>query len=254
MDTHTYQKIYSMLKNSNITAVSADFGVNEDVLMCILSQKMVRNNKALYHKVANNAGTLLERWNSGESFLSLSDEIGLSPVLMSIILLKYTGISQKKVRQMLKNPDISDDERLRKELSEVVKKDSLYSPYSHSMQVERAMMCEEAINNWLLDKDVEFITEDQLKKYGDSKTPDFLLKGPLNIDNIEVRWIESKGLFGDEEEHRRLLDKQFLEYVDFFGTGMVVYWYGFVDSLAEENPKVMVKDSTYFGADNVKYL
>jgi hypothetical protein len=254
MDVHTYEKIYSQLDSSNIKSISADFGVNEDVLTCILNQKMLRGNKALYHKVANNADALVGRWNSGESFLSLSDEIGLSPVLMSIILLKRTGLSRKGVRQMLKNPEDIEDARLKRELGEVVKKDDLFSPRAHSLQIERARMCEEAINNWLLDKDVEFITEDQLKKYGDSKTPDFLLKSPLNIENKEVRWIESKGLFGDAEEHRRLLDKQFLEYIEFFGEGMVVYWYGFLDPIIEENPGVLVKDSTYFGADNVKYL
>jgi hypothetical protein len=249
MDIHTYEKIYSALDSSNIKSISGDFDVDEDVLTCILNQKMVRSNKKLYHRVVNEADALLKRWVGGESFMSLSDEMGLSPVLMSIILLKQRGTTRKGVQQMLRNPDIVDDERLRKELSEVVENDNLFSPHAHSLQVRRARRGEELIENWLLEKDIDFLTENEIKKHGD-KTPDFLLKKPLNIDNTDISWIDSKGLFGDEEEHRRLLKKQFLEYIEFFGGGMVVYWCGFVDSIAEDNSSVLIKDNTYFGVDN----
>lgn len=254
MDIHTYKKIYSQLDSSNIKSISADFGLNDDVLKCILNQKILRNNKALYHKVANDAEALLGRWRGGESFVSLSDETGLSPVLMSIILLKRTGMSRKGVRQMLRNPEGIEDERLRRELAQVVKKDNLFSPRAHSLQTERAMMCEGEIGGWLKERDIQFLTEEKIKKYAITKTPDFLLKSPLNIDSINISWIESKGLFGGPEEHRRYLKKQFSEYIKFFGAGMVVYWYGFVDPISEENSEVLVKDSTYFGVDNAKYL
>jgi hypothetical protein len=254
MDIHTHKKIYSQLDSSNIKSISADFGLTDDVLKCILNQKILRNNKALYHKVANDAEALLGRWRDGESFMSLSDETGLSPVLMSIILLKRTGISRKGVRQMLRNPEGIEDERLRRELGEVVNGDNLFSPRAHSLQTERAVMCEEEIGRWLKEKDIQFLTEEKIKKYAATKTPDFLLKSPLDIDSKRISWIESKGLFGDAEEHRRYLKKQFLEYIRFYGAGMVVYWYGFVDPISEENSEVLVKDSTYFGVDNAKYL
>lgn len=254
MDRSTYEKIYSLLDSSNIDSISADFGVGDGVLKCILNQKILRSNKALYHKVANNSGALLERWKGGESFVSISDDTGLSPVLVSIILLKCDGISRKGARKMIKNPKDIEDKRLRRELLEVVKKDNLFSPRAHSIQVDRARMCERTIKNWLEEKDVDFLTEEQIKEYVITKTPDFLLKSPLNIDSRDISWIESKGLFGDAEEHRRHLNKQFLEYVRFFGAGMVVYWYGFLDSIAEENSGILVKDSTYFGAENIEYL
>jgi hypothetical protein len=254
MDRSTYEKIYSLLDSSNIDSISADFGVGEGVLKCILNQKILRSNKALYHKVANNSEALLGRWKGGESFMSISNDTGLSPVLVSIILLKRDGVSRKGARKMIKNPGDIEDERLRKELLEVVEKDNLFSPRSHSIQVDRARMCEGAIKNWLKGKDVEFLTEEQIKKHVITKTPDFLLKSKLNIDSKDINWIESKGLFGDKEEHRHHSNKQFLEYVNLYGAGMVVYWYGFLDSIAEENSGILVKDSTYFGAEEVEYL
>lgn len=254
MDPRIYKKIYSELDNSNIKSISTDFGVSEDVLTCILNQKMIRSNKALYYKVSNNADALLARWEEGESLVSLSDETGLSYVLMSMILLKRKGITRKAVRRMLKNPEEVSDERLKKELCEVIKNDNLFSPETHSLQVKRAKKCEGRIRSWLLERDIQFLTEEDIKKHTHTKTPDFLLKSPLDIDSTHINWIESKGLFGDTEEHRRFLDKQYLGYVRFFGPGLVIYWYGFVDSIAQENSEILIKDNTYFGADNVKYL
>lgn len=252
MDIRTYEKIYSVLESSNIKSVSRDFCVSEGVLSSILSQKMVRSNKALYHRVAKEADAFLKRWEDGESFVFLSNETGLSPVLMSIILLKCRGMTRREIQKMLRNPDMVNDKRLGRELSEVVKKDRLFSPHAHSLQIERAKIGEEIIRNWLLEKDIDFLTEKELKKRGDLKTPDFLLENPLKIDDMDINWIDSKGLFGDEAEHRRLLKKQFLEYIELFGAGMVVYWYGFVDSIVEKESKTLIKDNTYFGVDNAR--
>lgn len=254
MDIHTYKEICDRLDGSNIKSISEDFEVSGDVLTCILNQKMLRNNKALYHKVANNSGALLERWEDGEPFVSLSDETGLSPVLISIILLKHRGMTRKAVQKMLKNPEAVEDERLGREIAEVVKKDNLFSPRAHSLQVERARTCEDRIGAWLKEKDIQFLTEEQIKKCITTKTPDFLLKRPLHIASTRISWIESKGLFGDTEEHNRYLKKQFLDYIKLFGSGIVVYWYGFVDTILEENQEILVKDCTYFGVDNATYI
>lgn len=250
MDARTYEKIYAVLETSNVSSVSRDFCVEEGVLLSILNQKMLRTNKALYHRVAKDADALLERWADGESFVSLSRETGLSPVLISAILLKRTGMTRKEIQKMLKNPDKAEDRRLRKELSGVVEEDVLFTPRAHSLQLKRAKECEEAIGTWLSGKGIEFLTEEKIKKYG-KKTPDFLLKSRLKIDDVDISWIESKALFGDEQEHRRLLKKQFLEYAEIFGPGMVVYWYGFVDSIAGWSD-VLIKDSAYFGGDNAR--
>ncbi len=252
MDIQTYEKIYSVLESSNLKSVSKDFCVEEGVLSNILNQKMVRSNKALYHRVAKDADTLLKRWEGGESFVSLSRKTGFSPVLMSLILLKRRGMTRREIQKMLRNPDAVEDKRLRKELSAVVKKDFLFSPRAHSLQREKARIGEEVIRNWLLQGGSVFLTEKEIKKRGYLKTPDFLLNGPLKVDGMDINWVDSKGLFGDGVEHRRLLKKQLLKYIELFGTGMVVYWYGFVDSIAEIEPMMLIKDNTYFGVDNAK--
>ncbi len=49
-----------------------------------------------------------------------------------------------------------------------------------------------------------------------------------------VNWIESKALFGDEELHARYLVEQLHPYWNRYGPGMVIYWHGFVEEIAEK--------------------
>jgi len=105
-------------------------------------------------------------------------------------------------------------------------------------------MGEDLIHEWLESCDLEFITESDMSKEPNTKTPDFLLSEPYKIEGIDVRWIESKAVFADEKEHNRYQLKQFSFYEDLFGPGMVVYWYGFLDTLVPNN--YMITDYTFF--------
>ncbi|OIR58976.1 MAG: uncharacterized protein A8A55_0236 [Amphiamblys sp. WSBS2006] len=78
---------------------------------------------------------------------------------------------------------------------------------------------------------IPFYTEQYLQRIGESKTPDVLLRSPIYVNGNAVNWIESKNLFGDcsvYSEHRR---SQLVPYVDLFGSGMVIYWKGYIEDL-----------------------
>eukprot|EP00798_Chlamydomonas_sp_ICE-L_P014350 gene14350-20345_t len=48
-----------------------------------------------------------------------------------------------------------------------------------------------------------------------------------------VTWIDSKATFGDERTHYKQLEEQYSTYVNRYGPGLVIYWFGFIDDLAQ---------------------
>lgn len=105
-------------------------------------------------------------------------------------------------------------------------------------------MGENIIKKWLDVQDIVHLNENDLRKNGKGKTPDFVLDDPLTIDNTDIRWIESKATFGEVWEHQYYYQKQFKHYEKEYGQGLVVYWYGFVDSISLEGH--LIKDYEFF--------
>lgn len=127
------------------------------------------------------------------------------------------------------------------------------------------------MQNIVLKKNLTFQTENDLKTFGYDKTPDIKLDVPFAVDGFVVNWIEGKALFGDPEEHKHYITEQYSSYWNRytfcvlkllgitenypnflifkdkiilhtqlfhrFGTGMVIYWMGMVDSVLDPSEK-----------------
>lgn len=78
---------------------------------------------------------------------------------------------------------------------------------------------------------ISFSDETILRSRGYDKTPDFKLDVPIAVDGFIVNWVESKALFGDEENHSGYLKEQLMCYWNRFGPGLVIYWFGFLETL-----------------------
>jgi hypothetical protein len=47
-----------------------------------------------------------------------------------------------------------------------------------------------------------------------------------------VHWIDSKASFGDDRTHAQQMEGQYATYVNRYGPGCVIYWFGFISDLA----------------------
>lgn len=226
-----YKNLITQLKTqSDIEKVAARTEYGKDFLLVLYSQKIVRIVTRKYHKVQHLAPKYYAQWKKGKSFLEIAKKIKFSPVLTGLLILKEDGISRKMYRKYLSNLDEVEDKRLRRELAEVIANDIVYSPEGNEIQARRGKKGEELLNNWLTKQGFQFKTEREIAN-DHKKTPDFLLNEPINVRGIDVHWIESKATFGTRTEIKKNLKNQLIPYRDLYGSGMVVYWFGFLSPL-----------------------
>jgi hypothetical protein len=208
MDIRTYQQIYKELNSpEHIHEISLEFSLYTSTVSNIHS-RMVRK-----------APALVRSWKKGATILDIADKHDFPPVLTASIILKEMGFKSKSI---IKNPDILHNKRLKNELNQAIDTDSCFSPKAHVLQSNHGKLGEELIHKWLTGEDLDFLT--------------------VNVN--KVRWIESKAVFADEKEHNRYHKKQFQFYEDLYGPGMVVYWYGFLETITPGN--YLITDYTFF--------
>lgn len=108
------------------------------------------------------------------------------------------------------------------------------------------------LQNYLSDREIEFHDEHHLRLRGYDKTPDIKLQVPIAVNGFVINWIESKALFGNDEVHKKYIKEQFFSYWNRFGPGLVIYWFGFLDTLNQSNEKKFILMDHF--PDNVTHM
>ena len=242
MNKKTYQQIYQELESSeDISRVSKKYSMSISTISSISHQKTVRNVKKYHTRVVQKAPRMVMSWRGGKTILELASQNRFPPVLIVSIMLKEMGLKSKSI---IKNPALLNNRRLEQDVIQAIDHDMDFSPRGHEVQSRLGDLGEELIHDWLTDNDLDFLTESDLNKEPNAKTPDFLLNESFDVNGSKVKWIESKAVFADETEHNRYQKKQLGFYEDLFGPGMVVYWYGYLDTITPNN--YLIADHTFF--------
>ncbi|MDG6243935.1 MAG: C15orf41 family protein [Methanolobus sp.] len=245
MDIETYKQIYASLGSvDDVKSVAKQFSQPVGTIHSILNQKTVSNVKRNFSKVKNNSAKHLKQWQKGKSITEISRKNDIPATLMVTMILKEMGIPKKG---FIRNLDDYPEGRLKSEVIEAMESDYFFSPRAHEMHSEKGKLGESILAAWLAERGLSYRSEEDLRKEGFTKTPDFLLNENIDVDGAKVSWIESKALFGDEKEHDYYIKKQFREYEENYGNGMIVYWYGFIEDISFNGN--IIKDYRFFGDD-----
>jgi len=242
-----YRQLSSELNRiSDVPRLARKKGLHNELLHVIYTQRVTRDVTRRFYKVKRKSMKMLYQWKKGKNFIRIAEDYDFPPTIIVMFVLRENQIPRKQIWSLLNNPDQIKDVRLRKEIIEANKADGVYSPNGAKRQLERGKWGENKMHKWLNVHNFSFQTEEDLK--GKSpKTPDFLLKRPLIWDGQKKFWIESKATFGDPFEVKRHLKKQLKPYLDLFGEGLVVYWFGYVDDFKLNIPEgISVSDGSYF--------
>jgi len=232
MDKTEFNEIHRSVTNaSDFEKLALDYCQPVGVIASILHQKIIDYVKKQYYIIQNKSALLLKKWKRGSSIIQLSEEYKFPPTLIATTLLKEMGMSKKYVFNHL---DEIEDNRLASEIKEALEIDLYFSPEAHSFQARKGILGEMIVAKWLEYRNIEYLTEEELRKQSAEKTPDFFLPDPVEIRGQQVNWIESKAVFGNETDHQTYIKKQFFHYEELYGSGMVIYWYGYVDGISLE--------------------
>ena len=98
-------------------------------------------------------------------------------------------------------------------------------------------------------REIEYFAETDLRNNDFfPKTPDILFKKEnIDINGHIVNWIESKSNFGSPPEFRQNYRKQLSNYTELYGHGIVVYWYGYVEGINNDDSITVVEKEFFEG-------
>jgi hypothetical protein len=237
-----YKALYDNLKTpKDIARLAERHEVDEELLDVLYTQRTVRDTTKRFYKLKNQSHRLLKEWKRGKSMLKIAKKERFPPILTGLFIFQEKGHSKKYFWKCVRNPNEIGDERLKKEIVQITNADWVYSPWASDKQCQRGIWGEELLQEWLDEQGMCYRTEEDLR--GEfPKTPDCLFDEPVMLNGWKINWIESKATFGDNVEIKKNIKKQLLPYVDLFGQGMVVYWFGFLDDFVGPDEIIISDD------------
>ncbi|XP_075982620.1 CDAN1-interacting nuclease 1 [Anticarsia gemmatalis] len=178
--------------------------------------------------------------------IQLSDCQGISPALFARSLLQSVYSDSTVAKKYIKDTTLIEDKDLAYQVFLGIMNDNQYGPYADIIKQSIGLEYELRLERELRLMNITFSDENVLRSRGYDKTPDFKLDVPIAVDGFIVNWVESKALFGDEENHSGYLKEQLLCYWNRFGPGLVIYWFGYLETLestAEVNSMFILRTS-----------
>lgn len=231
--------------------------VSEYTLGSIYSIEYQRKMRRTHQKFCKIVEELYYRYTgavkAGENvgvMLRLAEEIDLSPALLArMILEKYyekhseegaEPVTKSFITKLMKDTTLIKDKDLAYEVYLCIVHDDQYGAISDCIKHSIGQEYELRLQRIVRDLNIPFRDEEHLRQHGFDKTPDIRLEIPFAVDGFIVNWIESKALFGDKEGHNTYFKDQYLSYWNRFGPGLVIYWFGFVETLELRTEKCII--------------
>lgn len=237
MDTFT--SIYGNLKRRQMFKSSDSSAIN---------WRRLKENSV---NLSQNYAQKCENDSDKNTILEMANEIGIAPILMARLILdglikqdKLELVEQESIKSkdkisisfLIRETHLLKDGRLAYEIMECSFMDEDYGPSIDLVKNLIGIEYELKLERILVQHGISFIKEKELREKGFDKTPDFKLDIPICLSNgALISWIDSKATFGDEQSHSEYYENQFKFYLNRFGSGLVIYWFGYLKDIEKFN-------------------
>lgn len=218
----------------------------------ILAKEWQQHTKLTYPRIAGGARRLLAEYDQAIAhhpddstvLVRLARRERFPPIGLCRVLLteRYRDLGKPAISEMLRNPYAVPDVRLAANVFGCLHRDNRDGPIADAIRQCIGEEYEVRMKRLATEAGLHYHDEGDLRRGGYDKTPDLKLAVPCMFRGRVVNWFESKASFGDADAHRRYLREQLCSYANRFGPGVVVYWFGYVDQIAEwpENDNVVM--------------
>lgn len=228
--------------NNKIIKYNKKYNINLtiDIIRSIRSANIKDKIIKSHHTLLNNANTIYNEYKTESmSILDLSKKYDYSPMSIFRAMLKIKGLNKLQIKQILKNPTISNSISKRDYAQlELATKNDYFVTINQSNQLKKATEFEEKIASFLDSHDIKYktqeeLSEQQIKLHGKPiNTPDFLIIDNLFINNKQIKWIDAKNFYGANTFMiRKKTKKQIQKYINSFGPGSIIFSLGFSEHL-----------------------
>lgn len=199
------------------------------------------------HQVRKQGKFFVRLYVSGQSLLNIAKQVKATPVQVAReVLGLHLNLQRKNITRLLREPSLIEDKRLQEDVEACIDHDQAYGPHADRLHAALGLEYEQRLMDEVRNLRLEFESEEELRNRNCHKTPDILLRVPVSFCGKVVWWIDSKAKFADVTTLNEDYKQSICSYVNAYGPGMVIYWFGFVedsDSPMMEDYGVLVVDS-----------
>ncbi|XP_031626679.1 protein C15orf41 homolog [Contarinia nasturtii] len=214
--------------------------IDSQVLSAILSKEWQKHIKQRHHIILKSSRIYLQEYKAqarlkGDPFILLQIAIreNFSPVSLCRILLsvEFEGKPKSVTNEMIRNPHQIPDPLLAANVLNCLLNDKSDGPITDLKRQTIGEDYEIRLKKLASDAGLNFHDEVYLRRKGYDKTPDLKLAVPCMFRGKIINWIESKASFGDMASHQQYIKDQLLSYGNRFGSGIIIYWFGYLDQI-----------------------
>ncbi|XP_044731283.1 CDAN1-interacting nuclease 1 [Chrysoperla carnea] len=167
-------------------------------------------------------------------------------------LVKNQQVMKTKTNKLLKDSTLINNADLAYEVYLCVLNDDYFGPISDAAKHCIGLEYEQRLVRIARENKLIFQDEEFLRKDGYDKTPDIKLDVPIAVNGTVISWIESKALFGHPKLHEGYEKDQYISYWNRFGTGLIIYWFGYLETIVNPLEKRFIISDRF--PDNITHM